>query len=229
MQKLSSLIFKQTTRTLAATGAVIALALWLYSMAEVMRAGQHAEKLIASQALGSASAASNAQNVMALQPELERFVDDWNRDEALEARAEVYLDGNLVAKAGPAQPFRWVYSSVHERKTLPSGAQVEVRVDIFKWKYWLQVLLEGLVLELLVLGLFFLLKRRLGRVSAELSDPLRRLLAGFSRSRTGYPIRRKPWGRSTNRRSWKFKMFELRFSRSRARSLARRELGPNPF
>ena len=110
--------------------------------------------------------------MLAVQPELDRFIDDWNQNETLEARTEVYLDQTMIAKAGPPHPFGTIYSTIREESRLPSGSLIRVRVDLSKGKYWLQMLLEGAAIESLILALFLLLKRRLGRVSAELSEPI---------------------------------------------------------
>jgi len=172
MQKLSSLIFKQTTRTLAAAGLSIAVGLSLYAVATVVKTGRHAETLLVNQALTATESAVISQNQTTLQPELDRYINEWNKSETLEARTEVYLDGAMIAQAGSTRPFEGSYSTIRQEGHTPSGSLIEVRVDLSKGKYWLQVFFEGATLEALVFLLFLVLRRRLGRLSHELSEPI---------------------------------------------------------
>jgi signal transduction histidine kinase len=172
MQRFSQLIFKQINATLATAGATIAISIWVYAFYQVNVSRKHAELLLMSQAVGVSRAAVIEGNSLAIQPALERFINDWNQAEPLEARTEVKLDNTLVAKAGPAHPFRRFFSTMNEKIELPSGSVLQIRTDLEHGKYWLQVIGEIAALEALILTLFLLLKRKISRVVAELSEPL---------------------------------------------------------
>ncbi|MGK5085370.1 HAMP domain-containing sensor histidine kinase [Bdellovibrionota bacterium FG-1] len=172
MQRFSQLIFKQINATLATAGAMIAVGLWVYAVAQVSLSKKHAESFLMTQAIGVSRGAATENNALAIQAGLERFINDWNKTEPLEARTEIQLDGVLVAKAGQAQPFTRFFSSMRSQVELPSGSVIQIQTDLAQGKYWLQVLAEIALLESLILVLFLFLKRRIGKVVAELSEPL---------------------------------------------------------
>ena len=174
MERFSTLILRQLNRTLATVGVAIAVSVWVYAIFEMGQNERRVGKLIMSQVESLGQAQVNAQDVLGLQKELSRFIEDWNTSQPIEARVEVRLDGTKAALAGPTQPFRGFYSVVNRRLRLPSGSEIQIELQLGHFHYWMQIAVTIAVLEALLIILFVLLNRRIGRLVHELSRPLER-------------------------------------------------------
>ena len=132
----------------------------------------HATHFIMKHAAGLAEAGINAQNVGDVDKEISRFAEAWKETQDLDVRIDIFVDDKLIAHAGQLQPFRFLFSDVRKKITLPSGQMLNAHVQISLKELVIIRGIELLVFELFILLVYFFLTHQMKKSITALTKPL---------------------------------------------------------
>ena len=114
----------------------------------------------------------NFQNIADIDHRVRQVYESWIRSEGIDLRIEVYVDGKLVAKAGPMQKFGLLSRSTKRDINLSSGNHVTLNVDVDLFYLTTFALFTILCSSSFLLLCFWQLRKKMRRSLNQISGPL---------------------------------------------------------
>lgn len=186
MLTASNVISRQLRRAFILSAALAIIVLLGQTVFQIGSANQRIKKMIVNHSVALAQAASLSQDLLLIQREVSRFVEDLNLTQDYQVQVEVHIDDRLIASGGRVERS-FLESKVDKNTTLSSGnlLTIEARIDHSSRIY--SSITNALFF--LFLGLIgFLILHRISRSSVRtLIEPLTELTQWIDSTAKGLP------------------------------------------
>lgn len=189
MTRLPDRISREVRHSLLATAFVSAITVVLLTIYQSERTSREIQQAALDFGLAAAEMAELNQDPLALQREINRFVEILNRTQAHSLEMIVRIEGTVLAHVGKAE---FLTSEFTSNRQLSSGRSFEARVVVSNLQAFQSALLLIVLIELGLGLVFFGVGRRLDASIRHLTNPLAHTVQWIKGAATRLPLQQYP-------------------------------------